>query len=195
MNKYIYFRDRLKQAATIHDIPQAVKRQLYAKAYILLYKCIPKYCKKKIVLAQIATKCKNFQIFFFICLQLLHLKSCTFFAFQTFCKHQHHSNLPLCVVTILRLIDGSPAGDVPSPFCLTVPLKGKNRAIKIYVFGVIILSFFASLNFSRKFSQRFLKGLVATKINCIDYLFRIPSKEVLWFSKHIDFSNCDKPRK
>ena len=95
-----------------------------------------KYCKKKIVLAQIASKCK---IFYSYSIKKLHffrisniLQALAPLQFTLMCGNN----------SLMRLIDGSPAGDVPSPFCLTVPLKGKNRAIKIYVFGVIILSFF-----------------------------------------------------
>ena len=79
---------------------------------------------------------KSFRIFFYLKLHFFRISN----ILQALAQLQ--STLMCGINSLMRLIDGSPAGDVPSPFCLTVPLKGKNRAIKIYVFGVIILSFF-----------------------------------------------------
>ena len=149
MNKYIYFRDRLKQAATIHDIPQAVKRQLYAKAYCSINAYL-NIAKRKQSWLKLPQNVKSFRIFLFVysySIKKLHffrisniLQALAPFQFTLMCGNN----------SLMRLIDGSPAGDVPSPFCLTVPLKWKNRVIKICVFGVIILSFFYQFKLFQK---------------------------------------------
>ena len=130
MNKYIYFRDRLKQAATIHDIPQAVKRQLYAKAYCSINAYL-NIAKRKQSWLKLPQNVKTFRFFFYL-FTATPFKKLHFFRISNILQALAPLQFTLMCGnnSLMRLIDGSPAGDVPSPFCLTVPLKWKNRAMK-----------------------------------------------------------------